>query len=50
MIDLLAVSAEKVLFDATYNGEGRRWNFKKYMNLHLQQHTILTELKAHGYI
>jgi hypothetical protein len=28
---------------------GHRWDFEKYTNLHLQQHTILSELVAHGY-
>lgn len=49
MIDSLAAGAEKILAEATYNGEGRRWDFEKYTNLHLQQHTILSELVAHGY-
>jgi hypothetical protein len=49
MINSLAASAKKILIESTYNGEGRRWDFERYTNLHLQQHTILSELVAHGY-
>jgi hypothetical protein len=33
MIDSLAAGAEKILVEATCNGEGRRWDFEKYTNL-----------------
>ena len=34
---------------AIYKGESRKWNFEKYVRVHMDQHQILTDLKDHGY-
>lgn len=44
-IDVLASQAEKALQEATYKGDGRNWNFEKYVNLHVKNHNILERLK-----
>jgi hypothetical protein len=48
-IDNLATSAEKKLATTSYNGEGRNWNFEKYVTTHVAQHSILADLVQHGY-
>ena len=34
----------------TYNGERKRWNFERYVRMHIEQHTILEGLVCHGYL
>ena len=48
-VDNMATTAEKALSDATYSGEHRRWNFEKYVKMHVDQHAILEGLTEHGY-
>lgn len=48
-IDNLATSAEKKLATTSYSGEGRNWNFEKYVTTHVAQHSILEDLVQHGY-
>ena len=40
---------EAKLKDSSYHGEKCRWNFKKYVCMHQDQHTILQGLVQHGY-
>ena len=44
-----ANEAEAKLKDSSYHGEKRQWNFKKYVWMHQDQHTILQSLVQHGY-
>ena len=44
----MAATAEHKLINATYRGEGRHWEFKRYSTLHKEQHTILEGLKEYG--
>ena len=48
-VDNLANTAERQLKASSYTGEGRRWNFEKYVKVHVDQHQILTDLVRHGY-
>ena len=48
-VDNMSSKAEKKLQTTTYTGEKRRWNFEKYVRVHIDQHTILNGLKQHGY-
>ena len=48
-VDNMASKAKKMLESMTYKGESRRWNFERYVNLQMQQHSILEGLVAHGY-
>jgi hypothetical protein len=48
-VDIMASGAEKTLQTTVYNGEGKRWDFEKFVNLHKQQHSILDGLILHGY-
>ena len=45
----MAATAEHKLIDATYRGEGRCWDFERYVTLHKEQHTFLEGLKEYGY-
>ena len=49
-VDNMAGEGEKNLTMAAYKGETKRWNFDKYVRVHMDQHQILTDLKDHGYI
>ena len=40
--------AEAKLKDTSYSREKRRWNSKKYIKMHVEQHVILTGLVDHG--
>ena len=44
-----ANEAEAELKDSSYHGEKCHWNFKKYVQMHQDQHTILQSLVQHGY-
>ena len=48
-VDNMSSSAEKNLKLANYKGESRKWNFEKYVRVHMDQHQILNDLKEHGY-
>ena len=48
-IDNAATTAERRLETTTYDGEKRRWNFEKFVKIHKDQHTILDNLREHGY-
>jgi hypothetical protein len=48
-VDNMATMAEDKLKSTAYNGEQRRWDFEKYINLHKSQHSIVEGLVEHGY-
>ncbi|KAI2510102.1 hypothetical protein MHU86_4269 [Fragilaria crotonensis] len=48
-VDNMATLAEDKLKTTVYNGEQRRWDFEKYVNVHKQQHSIMEGLVEHGY-
>jgi len=48
-VDIQSGAAECKLQQTTYSGKQRQWNFEQYSKLHKDQHTILTDLTAHGY-
>ena len=48
-VDNMSSRAEKTLQTTTYTGEKRRWNFEKYVRVHIDQHAILEGLVEHGY-
>jgi hypothetical protein len=48
-VDNMSARAERKLMDTTYTGEKRRWNFEKYIRLHVDQHAILEDLVQYGY-
>ena len=45
----MAARAEGRLQSTTYSGETKRWNFEKYVGMHVDQHTILQGLTQYGY-
>ena len=49
-VDNMASQAESKLSSTVYNGEQRRWNFERYVNVHKQQHSIMEGLVEHGYV
>jgi hypothetical protein len=48
-VDIMALAAEKTMQTTVYNGEMKRWDIEKFVNLHKQQHSILDSLVLHGY-
>ena len=48
-VDNQATLAEERLQSVSYTGEGRRWNFEKYVKVQVEQHQILEDLTRHGY-
>jgi hypothetical protein len=48
-VDNSATEAERKLTATNYNGEKRRWNFERYVRVHVDQHQALNNLKAYGY-
>jgi ribosomal protein S13 len=48
-VDNMATMAEDKLKSTAYNGEQRRWDFERYVNVHKSQHSILEGLVEHGY-
>ena len=48
-VDNMSSKAERKLQTTTYTGEKRRWNFEKYVKVHIDQHAILEGLREHGY-
>jgi hypothetical protein len=45
----MATMAEQKLTPTVYNGEQRRWDFEKYVNVHKSQHSIMEGLVERGY-
>jgi hypothetical protein len=43
-VDHLADEANRKLMTSTYCGKQKRWNFEKYVALHIQQHTVFSSL------
>lgn len=48
-VDNMATLAEDKLKNTVYNGEQRRWDFEKHVNVHKQQHLIMEGLAEHDY-
>ena len=48
-VDNMSSLAEKNLKYAVYKGESKKFTFKKYVRIHMDQHQILNDLKDHGY-
>jgi len=48
-VDNMASTAERKLQTNSYTGETRKWNFEKYVRVHVDQHAILNGLREHGY-
>jgi hypothetical protein len=48
-VDNMSAHAERKLMDTVYNGEKCRWNFEKYVRLHVKQHAVLEDLVQYGY-
>ena len=48
-VDNMSSLAEKNLKVTQYKGELKKWNFEKYVRVHMDQHQILVDLKDHGY-
>ena len=48
-IDNMSTRAERKLQNTAYTGEKRRWNFERYVRVHVDQHNILEGLTKHGY-
>jgi len=45
----LEVTLFRCELQTNYTGETRKWNFEKYVCVHVYQHTILNGLREHGY-
>ena len=43
----MASTAERKLSTTTYAGEKKRWNFEKYVKVHMDQHQIIEGLVEH---
>jgi hypothetical protein len=43
-VDHLADEADRKLMTSTYCSKQKRWNFEKYIALHIQQHTVFSSL------
>jgi hypothetical protein len=48
-VDNMATMAEDKLKNTIYDGEQCRWDFEKYVNVHMQQHSVMEGLVEHGY-
>ena len=48
-VDNRASASERLLQTTIYKNENKRWNFEKYVRVHVDQHAILTNLKDYGY-
>ena len=48
-VDNMSAEAERKLMTTTYTSEQRRWNFERYVKVHVDQHSILEGLTDHGY-
>ena len=47
--DKLAAQAKQKLTSTAYHKESHQWDFKKYIMVHTEQHTILSGLVLHGH-
>ena len=48
-VNNMAATVENRLQTNSYNGQTRKWNFEKYVRMHVDQHAILHRLREHGY-
>jgi len=48
-VDTRSTQAERKLQVTRYRGETRRWNFEKYVKVHVDQHAIMDSLTDYGY-
>jgi len=48
-VDNMHATAERKLQTNSYTGETRKWNFEKYVRVHVDQHAILNGFREHGY-
>ena len=48
-VDNMSSRAERKLQTTSYSGEKRRWNFEKFVRVHIDQHAILEGPVQHGY-
>ena len=48
-VDNMSAKAESKLQSTGYSGEKRRWNFEKFVKVHVDQHAILEGLTEHSY-
>ena len=48
-VNNMATLTERQLYRPPHSGERRRWNFEKFMHIHVEQHSILQGLKQNGY-
>ena len=48
-VDNMSTIAENKLQNTTYTGEKRRFNFERYVQIHVDQHNILDGLVRYGY-
>ena len=48
-VDNQATTSEKGLELAAWSGDTKRYNFDDYVKIHMDHHSILTDLTAHGY-
>jgi len=45
----MAATAGKRIQTNSYHGETRKWNFEKYVSMHIDQHAISNRLREHGH-
>jgi len=48
-VDNMAATTERKLQTNSYTGETRKWNFEKYVWVHVDHHAILNGLREYGY-
>ena len=48
-VDNQATTSEKGLELATWSGDTKRYTFDDYVKIHMDHHSVLTDLTAHGY-
>ena len=48
-VDNMSSKAERKLRNVAYTGEKRRFNFERFVKIHVDQHAILEGLVEHGY-
>jgi hypothetical protein len=48
-VDNMASMAERKMTSTTYTGEKKRWNFEKYVKVHMDQHQVIENLMEHGH-
>jgi hypothetical protein len=45
----MASEAEAKLGSVSYTGEGKKWTWEKYVQIHVEQHAVLNRLTDYGY-